>query len=193
MCKEMVPGSSPGRGAVFTDQQLVAKYLKKDERALEELVKRYMLLIFGFVKRYTGNQDNASDITQEVFVKVWKNIESFDQTKSFRTWIFTIAKRTAIDELRRQKAIPFSALQEEGFENSIADESTSILDQIFSQQQSKELALALAKLPINYNSVIKLRANDDLSFREIAVKLREPLNTIKSRYRRGLALLKELL
>src|SRR3989338_2987457 len=178
----------------FTDEQLVEQYLKsKDEYALEELIKRYLPLIFGFVKRYTGNQDNASDIAQEVFVKVWKNLKSFDQSKSFRTWIFIIAKRTAIDELRKQKAIPFSALQEEGFEDSIADESTSILDQIFSQQQSKELALALAKLPINYNSVIKLRANDDLSFREIAVKLKEPLNTIKSRYRRGLALLKELL
>ena len=176
----------------YSDEQLVAKYLKKDEKALEELVGRYLPLIFGFVKRYTGNQNNASDITQEVFVKVWKNIKSFDQTKSFRTWIFTIAKRTAIDELRKQKAVPFSVLQEEGFENSIADESTSILDQIFSQQQSRELSLALAKLPINYNSVIKLRANDDLSFREIAVKLKEPLNTIKSRYRRGLALLKEL-
>jgi len=180
-------------GAMFSDQQLVAKYLKKDEEALEELVKRYVPLIFSFVKRYTGNQDNASDITQEVFVKAWKNIKNFDQTKSFRIWIFTIAKRTAIDELRKQRAIPFSVLQEDGFEDLIADESPSILDQIFSQQQSKELALALAKLPVNYKSVIKLRADDDLSFREIADKLKEPLNTIKSRYRRGLALLKELL
>jgi RNA polymerase sigma-70 factor, ECF subfamily len=178
----------------LADEQLVNQYLvNKDEQFLEELVKRYLPLIFGFVKRYTGNEDNASDITQEVFVKVWKNIKSFDQIKSFKTWIFTIAKRTAIDELRKQKAIPFSVLQEEGFENSIADESPSILDQIFSQQQLKELVLALAKLPVNYNSVINLRADDDLSFREIAVKLEEPLNTIKSRYRRGLALLKELL
>ena len=176
----------------FTDEQLTAKYLKKDEKALEELVKRYLPLIFGFVKKYTGNQDNASDITQEVFVKVWKNIKSFDQTKSFRTWIFTIAKRTAIDELRRQKAIPFSALQEEGFENSIVDESPSVLDQIFLQQQSKELSMALAKLPAHYNSVIRLY-NNGLNFREVAAKLMEPLNTVKSRYRRGLALLKKLL
>ena len=92
----------------FTDEQLTAKYLKKDEKALEELVKRYLPLIFGFVKKYTGNQDNASDITQEVFVKVWKNIKSFDQTKSFRTWIFTIAKRTAFDHLKKRKTVSFS-------------------------------------------------------------------------------------
>lgn len=177
----------------LTDKQLVGKYLRKDDQALEELVKRYLPLIFGFVKRYTGNQDNASDITQEVFVKVWKNLKGFDQSKSFRTWIFTIAKRTAIDELRRQKAIPFSALQEEGFEDLIVDDSPSILDQIFAQQQSKELAVALNKLPANYNSVIKLYANDSLNFREIATKLKEPLNTVKSRYRRGLVLLKKIL
>lgn len=180
-------------GGCVTDEQLVEEYLKKDEKALEELVKRYLPLIFGFVRKYTGNQDNASDITQEVFVKVWKNIRSFDQTKSFRTWIFTIAKRTAIDELRKQKAVPFSTLQEEGFEDSIADESPSIFDRIFSQQQSEELAIVLAKLPANYNSVIKLYTNDGLNFREIAVKLKEPLNTVKSRYRRGLALLKKIL
>src|SRR3989344_5261279 len=177
----------------YSDEQLVAKYLKKDEKALEELVGRYLPLIFGFVKRYTGNQNNASDITQEVFVKVWKNIKSFDQTKSFRTWIFTIAKRTAIDELRKKNALPFSVLQEESFANSIIDESPSVLDQIFSQQQSRDLAIAVAKLPVNYRSVIKLYGHDGLNFREIATKLKEPLNTVKSRYRRGLALLKKLI
>src|SRR5947207_714163 len=98
---------------ILNDEQLVFEYItNKEDKALEELVKRYLPLIFGYVKKYTGNQDNASDVTQEVFVKVWKNINSFDQTKSFRTWIFTIAKRTAIDELRRKNALPFSALEE---------------------------------------------------------------------------------
>lgn len=179
---------------IISDEQLVEQYLKdKDDLALEELVKRYLPLIFGFVKRYTGNQDTASDITQETFVKVWKNIKSFDQTKSFRTWIFIIAKRTAIDELRKQKAIPFSALHEDGFEDLIVDESPSILDQIFLQHQSLKLATAINKLPARYNSVIKLYNNENLNFREIADKFSEPLNTIKSRYRRGLALLRKLL
>jgi len=187
----------------FTDEQLVRKYLKnKDELVLEELVRRYLSIIFGFVKRYTGNLDNASDITQEVFVKVWKNLKSFDsrksmsrgrQSSSFRTWIFTIAKRTAIDELRKQKALPFSTLQKSGFEDFIIDESPSVLDQIFSLQQSQNLAVAIAKLPTNYRSVIRLYNHDGLNFREIASRLEEPLNTVKSRYRRGLALLRKLI
>jgi len=178
----------------LTDEQLVAIYLKKDEEALEELVKRYLPLIFGFIKKYTGNKGDASDIAQEVFVKVWKNIKNFDQTKSFKTWIFTIAKRAAIDELRRKKALPFSLLKEEyDFAESLVDESPSILDQIFTRQQAQELAVAVAKLPTNYRSVIRLYNHDNLNFREIASKLKEPLNTVKSRYRRGLSLLKKLI
>lgn len=177
----------------ITDEQLVQKYLGKDDKALEELIKRYLPLIFGFVKRYTGNQDTASDVAQEVFVKVWKNLRNFDQSKSFRTWIFTIAKRTAIDELRKKNALPLSVLKENGFPESIVDESPSILDQIFVQQQSRKLSAALARLPVSYNSVINLYSNNGLNFREIAILLNEPLNTVKSRYRRGLALLRKLL
>lgn len=178
----------------FTDEQLVGMYLNKDEKALEELVRRYLPFILGYVRRYTGNRDGASDITQEVFVKVWKNIKSFDQTKSFKTWIFTIAKRTAIDELRKKKALPFSMLGgENDFAEFLIDESPSILEQIFSKQQFQELTTAVAKLPMSYSSVVSLRNYDGLSFREIAEKLKEPLNTVKSRYRRGLVLLKNLL
>lgn len=179
----------------LTDEQLVAIYLnKKDEQALTELVRRYLPLIYGYIRNYTGNVDNASDIAQETFVKVWKNLKAFDQSKSFRTWIFTIAKRTAIDELRKKNALPFSLLSEEGdFSESIIDESVSIFDQIFFKQQAAELAIAIAKLPTNYQSVIQLHNHDGLNFREIASRLKQPLNTVKSRYRRGLILLKNLL
>ncbi len=177
----------------LADEQLVWQYLhKQNEQAFENLVKRYLPLIFGFVKRYTGNESDALDITQEVFVKVWKNIKSFNQSKSFRTWIFTIAKRTAIDELRKKKALPFSVLEED-FSESFVDEAPSVLDQIFFQQQSQALAVAVAKLPTNYRSVMNLYGHEGLNFREIALKLKEPMNTIKSRYRRGLVLLKKLL
>ena len=90
--------------------------------------------------------------------------------------------------------MPFSLLKEEyDFAESLVDESPSILDQIFTRQQAQELAVAVAKLPTNYRSVIRLYNHDNLNFREIASKLKEPLNTVKSRYRRGLSLLKKLI
>ncbi len=181
----------------FSDEQLVKKYLEeRNERALEFLIKRYLPLIYGFVRRYTGNEDNASDITQEVFVKVWRNLERFDQSKSFRTWIFTIAKHTAIDWLRKKRVVPFSAFETEGgnaFLDSLVDDSPSLIEQLFIKENSKALAFALAQLPQHYNSIIRLRLDDNLSFREIAGRVKEPVNTVKSRYRRGAALLKDII
>lgn len=183
---------------ISTDEQLVRQYLQnnKDERALEELVRRYLPLIFGFVKRYNGNEDNVSDITQETFVKVWKNLKGFDQSKSFKTWIFTIAKHTAIDWLKRKNALPFSMLEEEqgnrGFINSLVDNSLSIFEQLSIKETSKKLAIAMAKLPAEHSTIIRFHIDNDLSFREIAKELNKPLNTVKSRYRRGLILLKKI-
>jgi RNA polymerase sigma-70 factor (ECF subfamily) len=182
----------------MTDEQLVTRYVEdKYEQALEDLVKRYLPIIYGFVRNYTGNQDNASDITQEVFVKVWRNIKRFERSKSFRTWIFTIAKNTAIDWLKKKNALPFSMIEneysQEDFAGSLSDNSPSILEKLSLKETSKSLALALELLPADYNKVINLHISRDLSFREIAESLKEPLDTVKSRYRRGLFLLKKII
>ncbi len=182
----------------FTDEKLVQMYLGGDEKALEELVRRYLPLIYSFSRRYSGNTDNASDIAQEVFVKVWKNIKKFDQSKNFKSWIFTIAKHAALDWLKKRNAVPFSLLQEkkedEGFEESIADPNQlSAIDRIYQESLSRELALAIGKLQPKYSQVINLYHNQDLNFREISEILSESINTVKSRYRRGLDLLRKLL
>ena len=188
----------------LTDEELVRRYKnKKDEQSLEVLIKRYLSQIYGFARNYTGNKDNASDITQEVFVKVWKNINKFDESKSFRTWIFTIAKHTSIDWLRHKTELPFSewfpgralagrgTLLDDSFD--LADDSPTVLEQLILKERLGKLSFAMAKLPINYSSVIDLYMKDGINFREISETIKAPLNTVKSRYRRGLALLKELL
>ena len=172
----------------LADEELVCLYkTQKDEHALEILIKRYLPQIYGFTRNYTGNSDNASDVTQEVFVKVWKYINKFDESKSFRTWIFTIAKRTAIDWLKRRTELPL----DDSFD--LADDAPLILEQLMLKEKSAKLSFAMSKLSPNYSSVIKLYINDGLNFREISESLKAPLNTIKSRYRRGLALLKKIL
>ncbi len=182
----------------LTDEQLIKHYLRGDEKALEELIRRYLPLIYNFSRRYTGDSDNASDIAQEVFVKVWKNIKRFDTSKNFKAWIFTVAKNTALDWLKKRNAIPVSLLKEyqedEEFLNNIADPNQiSIIDQIYKKSLSQNLSFAIEKLPSKYNAVINLHHKKDLKFREISALLNEPINTIKSRYRRGVAILKKLL
>lgn len=183
------------------DKKLIELYIKENnEAAFEALVKRYLPIVYGFVRKYIGNQDNASDITQEVFVKVWKNLKKFNpernHLKNFRAWIFTIAKRTAIDWLRKKNALPFSMLENGdggSFVDSLIDSSPLISEQILIKENSKELKMALTSLPLNYATVINLRVNSGLNFREIAESLNESINTVKSRYRRSLSLLKKTL
>jgi RNA polymerase sigma-70 factor (ECF subfamily) len=93
------------------DLKLIKQYLAGDEKSLDVLVKRYLKIIYGYSYRNVGNSADAEDITQETFLKVWKNIKKFDQSKSFKSWIFTIAKNTSIDYLRKKKSVPFSRFE----------------------------------------------------------------------------------
>jgi RNA polymerase sigma-70 factor (ECF subfamily) len=104
-----------------SDQQLVINYLEGDEKSLEILFCRYLKPIYNFTYRYVGDKQNAEDITQEAFVKVWRNIKKFDQSKSFKTWLFFIAKNSCIDFLKKKKTIPFSEFETEDGGNLIID------------------------------------------------------------------------
>jgi RNA polymerase sigma-70 factor (ECF subfamily) len=180
----------------FSDEQLAAKSKKGDEVALEVLVKRYLPILFNFSRKYVGNAEAASDITQEVFVKVWKNINKFDDSKKFKTWIFTLAKNTAIDWLREKKALPFSMFEQadgNNFLNDLADNNPSIIEQISQKLIRQQLTIAIEQLPQKYGSIINLHSEGGYTFKEIAWMLEEPLNTVKSRYRRGLSSLKKVL
>lgn len=178
----LVPMNSSGDG------ELVTRYLqKRDERALEMLVCRYMAQIYNYARRYTGNADIAADITQETFVKAWKNLKRFDCSREFRPWLFAIAQRTAIDWLRKKNPVLLEC------PDAIADASPSVLERLIGCQQSENLALALAQLPEKARAIIELHAQDELTFREIGERLAMPLNTIKSQYRRAVILLRRFL
>jgi len=163
------------------DAQLVGQYLNGDEKSLEILIKKYLKPIYGFVYKYTGNAQEAEDLTQEVFVKMWRHLKKYNKNKSFKTWLFSIAKNTCIDWLRKKKTIPISELKERG-ENDNFFEQVSI---------SQLLQSATNNLLPKYQTVLSLYYNDNLNFREIAEKLNEPLDTIKSRHRRALIILKK--
>jgi len=180
-----------------SDQQLVASYLKGDENSLEVLIKRYLKPIYNFVFRYIGSPQEAEDITQEVFVKAWRNLKKFDQNRSFKTWIFSIAKNSCIDFLKKKKTIPFSEFENKTGRNVLLEtlvDNAPLPNQLFEQVNiTKILTSAIEKLSPQYRMVLFLRYNDHFTFREIAEVLNEPLHTVKSRHRRALIQLKKLL
>jgi RNA polymerase sigma-70 factor (ECF subfamily) len=128
---------------------------------------------------------------------VWKKIDSFDPDQNFKTWLFTIARRTVIDHWRKNHDRRFSDLDTA---SSGQDWSESIPDpepwpdQIFAQAELKtKLDQALKQLPKYDETIIFLHLNQDLNFSEIALILDKPVNTIKSQYRRAIIKLKDLL
>lgn len=180
-----------------SDQRLIAAYLMGDAKSLEILFGRYLKPIYSFTYRYVGGGQDAEDITQEVFVKAWRNIKKFDQSRSFKTWLFSIAKNTAIDFLKKKRAIPFSEFENENGENMItetlADPSPLPQELLERAGMAQMLNSAMEKLSPKYRMILFLRYNDHFNFREIAESLGEPLFTITSRHRRALAMLKKLL
>ncbi|KKT29276.1 hypothetical protein A3G55_02840 [Candidatus Giovannonibacteria bacterium RIFCSPLOWO2_12_FULL_44_25] len=179
-----------------SDAELVADHLSGNEKSLEVLIKRNLKPVYGFVYKYAGNAENSEDITQDVFVKMWKNLKRFDQNKNFRTWLFAIAKNSAIDFLKKKKAVPFSEFENKYGENVIAEtfRDLSPIPSELSERKEKYrcLALVAAKLPQKYGEVLSLRYDKDLSFSEIARFLGEKLNTVKSRHRRAIMILKSV-
>jgi len=192
-----------------SDKQLIADYLKGDEKSLEILIRQYLKPIYGFVYRYVGNSGDAEDITQDIFIKVWRNLKRFDKKKKFKTWVFSIAKNTSIDWLRKsrsasggKKAIPFSNFFAQGgsafggenpFIRTLIDPAP-LPDELSERRSVAQiLQSAIEKLLPKYRLVLSLRYSDNLNFREIAERLKEPLDTVKSRHRRALIILKKLL
>jgi len=174
------------------DLQLVDDYLAGDDESLRVLIERYTNLIFAFVSRYVRDEDSVEDVVQEVFIKMWKNLGNFDRTKSFKVWLYVIAKNTALDFLKKKRIINFSTVDDEKiFE---IEDVRPLPDEILhSTNEAHILKTALKKLPANYSEILLFYYRDGFNFREISELIGKPLNTVKSLHFRALKMLKKLL
>jgi len=178
-----------------TDEQLVIDYIGGNEEALNLLIKRYLKPVYNFAINYVGDDGEAQDVTQEVFVKVWRYIKRFDTARKFKTWIFEITKNTAFDHLKKKKPLSFSKMtvgedEELQFENTLSDGSPLADEMLDREMERDQVMAAVGRLAPDYRTVLTLRLTEDLNFQEIADTLHKPLNTIKSQYRRAVAMLK---
>jgi RNA polymerase sigma-70 factor (ECF subfamily) len=176
-----------------SDSELVLLYRDDgSELAMTTLVNRYVSLVYNLIVRLVGDRREAEDLTQETFMKMWKALSRFDTEKNFKTWIFAIARNTAIDYLRKKKPILFSRLNSENdegetrFEDNLADDAI-LADEAFDRKQSVgALEKAMQTLSLDERVIIILHESDEMTFEEIADVMSKPMNTIKSRYRRAL-------
>ena len=182
-----------------TDEEIVTLYKVGNEEAFKQLIERYTASLYNFIAR-TTNQNDAPDIVQEIFIKVWKNLNRFDPIKaSFKTWIFTVARNAATDFLRKKKSLLFSDIEKEGEENedyfveNIPDEEI-LPDESMQKLQDREVLIKiLKKLSLEENEILTLYYQEEMTFDSIGKVLNKSLNTVKSKHRRALIKLKKML
>lgn len=177
-----------------TEAQLVEEIIKGDSKSFNVLMDRFTKPIYNFTYRLTGNVQVAEDLTQETWIRVWKNLERYKTEQSFKAWIFTIARNLTTDYHRKKKVIPFSNLgfeDESPFESQIVD-SEPLPDALITKiSDTHELGELLTELPTDYKTVLTLHYQEDMTFDEIGKVMNKPLNTVKSWHRRALIKMKE--
>lgn len=179
-----------------TDSDLINLYFSGDENALKFLINRHIKAVHDFVLHFTGAKDDTDDIVQETFLKAWKNLKKFRKDGNFKTWLFAIARNTAIDFLRKKKYSVFSSFETEsgnGLTDTLEDPAP-LSEELFALAEDKEtLGCSLAGLAPTHRETMLLRYQSDFTFDEIGKILGKPLNTVKSQHRRALIALRKIL
>ena len=171
-----------------TDKELLARVKANDTTAFTMLVDRYKVRLFNLVYRMLQNREEAEDILQETFLRVFKEKESYDPTYAFSTWIYTIALNLCRNELKRKKRFKFFGI------DIIKDDRRYAVEEKGNKNcLSSTLEKAIASLPTKYRTVFLLREVNQLSYEEMSQSLGIPLGTVKSRVNRARLMLREKL
>jgi RNA polymerase sigma-70 factor (ECF subfamily) len=180
------------------DRSLVGRILGGERDLFTVLMSRYEKRIINYVYRITHRYEEAHDLAQEIFVKVYLALDRYDPKYQFSTWLFRIAQNSAIDALRKKSIaeVPLSRPTEDepsGKEREFADDGVSPYRALKNKQLSAAIDDAVGKLPPDYRELIQLRHFAELSYEEIASMKKLPLGTVKNKLFRARNLLKEAL
>jgi RNA polymerase sigma-70 factor (ECF subfamily) len=183
----------------LSDEELVARAkreLPSDTRSYEVLVQRYMNRVYSIVYRVVCNKEEAEDVTQEVFVKVYNSLKKFEQQAAFSSWLYRIATNSALDALDKTKRRPQAATPVANQRNGSKEEETDLLslqatteagpeDSAIQSELRECISRVLKKLDKDQARVLVMRDFDDLSYDEIAKVMGANLSAVKMRIHRA--------
>jgi RNA polymerase sigma-70 factor (ECF subfamily) len=179
------------------DEELIRRVLAGEEDLFAALVLRYQARIHSHVARMVGNREDALDLTQEIFLKVFQALDRFNPEFKFSTWLFRIAGNAAIDQLRkkRPRTVPLEIRNADGIVSSPEYKSAEPdpLGRLRNVERGDAIQQAISELPAEFRELIALRHFGGLSYEEIAQVKGMPLGTVKNKLFRARAVLKERL
>ncbi len=183
------------------ERQLVRKSKRGDSAAFEELILPYQKKILNMAYRMLGNLSDAEDATQDIFVRVYKSLVSFQEESAFSTWLYKVATNICLDVLRRRKrqnaqgmvSIHQYSSEDEEYELPIEDKAPTPYEQAQKGEAMRALLKAMEELGPEQKAVIVLRDINGLPYEEIAELMGCTLGTIKSRINRSRLMLRKLL
>ena len=182
-----------------TDEALVRSVLSGDRDRFEHLVERYQTRLVNYLYRMVRNLEEAHDLSQEVFIRVYQALDRYDSQYRFSTWLFRVAQNAAIDVIRKRRIhlVPLTRRADEGSEATVdlelPDGKPSALEALQSRELDASIRAAIDSLPWEYRELILLRHYGELAYEEIAEVKAMPLGTVKNKLFRARQLLKQRL
>ena len=156
------------------DVACVARCLRGDSSAFEPIVRRYQRVLFSVARRMLGNHEDAMDATQNVFVRAYQRLDTFDPNRRFFSWIYRIAVNECLNVRRSRRP-------DEELADAPADAADSPLETVAALERSESIDAALVKLSEDHRLVVVLRHFAELSYTEISEAIGVPEKTVKSR------------
>lgn len=179
------------------DVALMLRVKAGDIEAFEMLVERHKHSVVGTAAKMLGNESEADDIGQQVFIRVWKSAARYEPSAKFTTWLMTIARNLVFNEMRRRQRarhVPMETEQDDAPQQQFADETAvAPRDQLLDAELQDAIEEAIASLPENQRVAIVLRRYENMPYEEIAKVLKTSVPAVKSILFRARADLKERL
>ncbi|KNF07499.1 RNA polymerase factor sigma-70 RpoD [Gottschalkia purinilytica] len=183
----------------MNEEQIIKEIQNGNYSEFSQIVDLYKNKVFGMAYKFTNDYDEAQDLSQEVFLKIYKQIKNFRFESKLSTWIYRICMNTCIDWKRKKekiKSINFSNMTSEENKDQqieIKDESLLPEDKIVANEKSQEIHNLIYSLPDKYKTVITMYHFNEMSYEDIAEVLNVPQRTIETRLYRARRILKEKL
>jgi len=169
-------------------ETLIQRCLRGDQAAWEQIVKQHWRKVFNVAYKFVGKHDEAEDLTQDIFLKIFKSLDTFDRRANFQTWLISISRNLCIDHYRSVRK-ERETIDRGVDPNQLTPESHDRGPMAALEQRDRVTLLrqAMAALPEALRTAILLRDIQEMSYQDIAERLKLPEGTVKSRINRGRA------